>query len=111
MSSAFRLYPGHHVAEFMGIEEGYSEHGPYLLWNFCVKHGRRGTFVNRATGIEPIDGSSCARMLAGVLGRAVFEGDLGFVGLYVGRSYSILVNYREDGWPQVQSVQAVSEAA
>jgi hypothetical protein len=108
-STEFKLYEGRHDAVFLGIEEGESEFGPYLLWNFVVRHGRRDTFVNRATGAEATQGSDCARMLRGLLDRAVTEDDLRLIGLCVGQSYRILINYRK-GWPQVQWVQAISNA-
>ena len=100
----FKLYPGHHQAIFMGIEDKMLEYGPCLSWMFLITHGRKRTLVTRITGIDATTGSTCGMFIRNMLGRPWREDDLRSIISLFGSTFTVLVRYH-NGHPRVEYVQ------
>jgi hypothetical protein len=101
-SERFKLYPGKHIAQFMGVERNVSDYGEYLLWKFQISYGRHHNWVTRTTGPQATEGSNCGIMLRNLLGRPASDIDLLCVDLLIGLSFSVLIQYQND-YPRVES--------
>jgi len=99
----FKIYRGHHNAEFIGVEEREFQYGRCLLWKFRITHGYRQTIVTRITGVDPTKGA-CGSILSGLLDYPATEEDLHDINVLIGMPYSIFVQYHQ-GYPRVEGVQ------
>lgn len=87
---------GSFVATFVGVEQTPGDqakgYGPGLKWKFQIQQGpESGKIASRTTGTSPTHANACGKMLLGVLGRTLGQGEKANIANYVGRKYLIVV--------------------
>ena len=98
-----------YTATFAGVEaqpanpeKGYA---PGLRWKFTVEQGPfQGQTASRVTGASPSPKNGCGKILAGLLGRALKEGERIDITQYVGKRYLIVVAPAQGGGTRVEAV-------
>jgi hypothetical protein len=103
---------GNYTATFAGVEpapenreKGY---GPGLRWKFCVSAGQHaGQTASRITGTVPSPRNSCGKILAGLLGRPLKEGEQVDPAAYVGKPFLVIVAAGQNGGTRVEAVTPV----
>ena len=100
---------GNYTGTFAGVEaqpanpeKGY---GPGLRWRFAIDAGpQAGQVAGRVTGTTPTPKNGCGKMLSGLLGRALKEGEQIDPDQYVGKRYMIVVETGQGGGTRVAAV-------
>lgn len=100
---------GNYTATFQGIEaqpenkeKGYP---PGLRWKFTVAAGpQAGQTASRVTGATPSPKNSCGKMLSGLIGRALKEGEQIDPDQYIGRKFMIVVAAGQGGGTRVEAI-------
>lgn len=96
---------GSYIARFVGVEPTTSKIGEGLKWVWEVTSGpHAGAKVSRITDTKPTLKNACGRMLAGVMGKALSDGDVADPAVFVGKSYCVIVGPSESGATRVESV-------
>jgi hypothetical protein len=100
---------GNYVGTFSGIEpqpenreKGY---GAGLKWRFQIEAGpQAGQTAARITGTAPTPKNSCGKMLSGLLGRALKEGENIDLNSFVGKKFMLIVGAGQGGGTRVEVV-------
>lgn len=104
---------GNYVGVFLGVEaqpanaeKGY---GPGLRWKWTVDAGPyAGQVASRVTGPTPTPKNSCGKILSGLLGRALKEGEDVDPEALVGKRYLLIVAPGQGGGTRVEAVMAAT---
>ena len=92
------------------VEEG--KYGPGLRWTFTISQGvRAGGKISRTTGQEPLPQNALGRVLAGLLGRPLKDGEEVDPNDLIGREYVLEVVAMEGGACRVESVELLTGQA
>jgi hypothetical protein len=99
---------GAYQAEFIGVEvqpaNPEKKYDEGLRWKWKVKGGLQdGQVASRITGKKPSPRNACGRILSGLLGRALAEGEKVQVGPLVGRTYLVVVASTPNGGTRVDN--------
>jgi hypothetical protein len=100
---------GNYTAVFQGVEpqpenkeKGYAAG---VRWKFQVDAGPcAGQAATRITGAAPSPKNGCGKMLSGVLGRALKEGEQIDPAAFVGKRFMIVVAAGQGGGTRVEAV-------
>lgn len=100
---------GNYSGSFAGVEttpanteKGYP---PGLRWKWVVGAGPcAGQSVSRVTGTAPSPKNSCGKILSGLLGRALKEGEAIDPDHYLGKQYLLVVAPGQGGGTRVEAV-------
>lgn len=100
---------GNYTGTFAGVEaqaankdKGY---GAGLRWKFAIDAGAHaGQTASRITGPAPTPKNGCGKMLAGLLGRALTEGEAVDPDTLVGKRFMIVVAAGQGGGTRVEAV-------
>lgn len=100
---------GSYKATFAGYEvqpenkeKGY---GAGLRWKFTVTEGpQAGQTASRITGSAPSPKNAAGKILTGLLGRAVAEGEAIDPDTLIGKPYLIVVGAGQNGGTRVEAV-------
>jgi hypothetical protein len=100
---------GSYTGSFAGIEtqpedkeRGYAAG---VRWKFTVNTGPyAGQSVSRITGATPSPKNSCGKILAGLVGRPLKEGEQIDVNTFVGKPYMLVVAAGQGGGTRVEAV-------
>ncbi len=100
---------GAYQAKFAGVEmvpaDPLRGYGEGLKWLFEVTAGpQAGQKTSRITTAKPTLKNACGKMLAGVVGRALAEGEDVDLGTLIGKAYVIVVSQGEGGGTRVESL-------
>jgi hypothetical protein len=100
--------PGTYAAEFVGVEaQEANEYGAGLKWTWRIISGpHAGATATRITGPAPTRANACGKILAGLLGRPLAEGEDVDTTALKGRRYFIVVEATEKGGSKVANVSA-----
>jgi hypothetical protein len=106
---------GNYTGTFSGTEpqpenraKGY---GPGLRWKFVIEGGpQAGQTASRVTGLAPSPKNACGKMLAGLIGRPLKEGETIDPDQYIGRRYMIIVAAGQDGGTRVEVVTPIASS-
>jgi hypothetical protein len=86
-------------------EKGYQAG---LRWSFKIDTGpHAGQTASRITGASPSPRNSCGKMLQGLIGRALQEGEQIDPDKYLGKRYMLVVATSQNGGTRVEAVVAV----
>jgi hypothetical protein len=104
---------GNYTGQFMGVEaqpenkqRGYP---PGVRWKFTIIDGPfAGQVTSRITGAVPSAANICGRMLSGLIGRALAEGEQINPDVFIGKRYTIGVGVGEGGGTRVESIMPTS---
>jgi hypothetical protein len=104
---------GNYTGSFAGVEpqpenkdKGY---GAGLRWKWTIDAGpQAGQTVSRVTGPTPSPKNGCGKVLAGLLGRALKEGEQLDPTQCVGKRYMIVVAAGPQGGTRVEAVIPMS---
>ncbi len=93
---------GTYNAEFVGTEDQPANvdagFGPGVRWKFKVLTGpQTGKICSRITGTMPTPKNACGRILAGLLGRALVDGEDIDLGRFVGVKVLAVVGQGQGG--------------
>jgi hypothetical protein len=102
---------GNYTATFAGIEaqpankeKGYAAG---LRWKFTIDAGpHAGQTASRITGTTPSPKNGCGKMLSGLIGRALKEGEQIEPDTYIGKRYLLVVAAGQGGGTRVEAVAA-----
>ncbi len=103
---------GVYIVRFKGIKEtNHPEYGVGLCWSFeVVEGGYKGKLVERNTAPEPTPNNSCGRIIKGLLGRPVLEGETIDVAQFEGRIFRAIVVQKPKGQGvRVDSVEIIQQ--
>lgn len=100
---------GNYTATFVGTEpqaadtaKGYSAG---LRWKFKIDAGpQTGQTASRITGLSPTADNPCGKMITGLLGRGLKEGEQLDLSSYVGKRYMIVVAAGPKGGIRVEAI-------
>jgi hypothetical protein len=103
------LPAGNYTGTFAGVEmtpadpaKGY---GPGIRFKFTVDAGPlSGQSTSRVTGTTPSPKNACGKMLTGLIGRALTEGEQVDPDQFVGKRYMIVVAAGQGGGTRVEAV-------
>jgi hypothetical protein len=99
---------GNYTATFIGIKEQAANekgYGPGVRWEFKITAGpQAGQVVSRITGPSPTPKNGAGKMLAGILGRALKEGEEVDLQTYIGRPYMVVVAAGQQGGTRVEAI-------
>jgi hypothetical protein len=106
---------GSYTGTFAGIEvqpenkeKGY---GPGTRWKFTIDAGpHAGQTASRITGNTASPKNGCGKMLAGLLGRALREGESIDPDPFRGKRYMLVVAAGPGGGTRVEAVVAMPDA-
>jgi len=103
---------GNYTATFAGIEsqpanpaKGY---GPGLRFKFAIDAGpQAGQTTSRITSTTPTQRNACGRMLSGLLGRPLRDGEQIDVAPLVGKRFMVVVAAGREGGTRVEAVTPI----
>jgi hypothetical protein len=106
---------GSYTATFSGIEaqpanteKGY---GAGIRWKFAIDAGQySGQSASRITGSSPTPKNGCGKMLGGLIGRALKEGEQIDPDSFIGKRYMLVVAASQGGGTRVEAVVPVPAA-
>ncbi len=106
---------GNYTATFAGVEiqpenkeRGYAAG---LRWKFTVATGPcAGQTASRITSSSPTPKNACGKVLSGLLGRALTEGEAVDPDTFVGKKYMIVVGAGQQGGTRVEAIIPVPSA-
>jgi hypothetical protein len=83
-------------------EKGYA---PGIRWKFTVDAGPHvGQIASRITGNTPSPTNACGKMLSGLIGRALKEGEQIDPDTYIGKRYLLVVAAGPGGGTRVEAI-------
>jgi hypothetical protein len=100
---------GSYTGTFAGVEaqpedkeRGYA---PGVRWKFTINSGPyAGQSVSRITGATPSPKNGCGKILAGLVGRALKEGEQIDPDEFIGKAYMLVVAASQGGGTRVEAV-------
>lgn len=100
---------GTYLATFVGTEPTQADaqrgYGPGLRWKFRVDAGPQvGQTASRVTGTTPSTKNGCGKMLFGVAGRQLREGESVDPAEFINRKYTIVVATGPQGGSRVEAI-------
>jgi hypothetical protein len=100
---------GNYTAKFAGVEPAPANpekgFGPGMRWKFTIDGGPHGgQIASRVTGPTPSPKNGCGKMLSGLVGRALKEGEQIDPDGYVGRRYMVVVAAGQGGGTRVEAI-------
>ncbi len=106
---------GNYQATFAGVEptpanaeKGY---GAGLRWKWTITSGPQSSqTASRITSPSPTPKNSCGKMLSGLLGRALAEGEQIDPDLFVGKPFMVVVAAGQGGGTRVEAIVPMSPA-
>jgi hypothetical protein len=106
---------GNYTGTFAGVEstpanpeKGY---GPGIRWRFTVDAGPyAGQTASRVTGNTPSPKNGCGKMLSGLVGRAIKEGEQIDPDTFRGQRYMLVVGPGQGGGTRVEAVVPIPAA-
>lgn len=107
MGSAEGVPPGAYTGIFRGYEhvDATADMGPGVRWRWEVSGGAHaGRIVNRITGLKPNPKNACGKILAGLAGKALSEGESVDIDSYIGKLYTIMIVAGPSGGTRVEAV-------
>lgn len=100
---------GQYKTEFAGVEaaEANKDYGPGLKWKWKVTEGPcLGQTATRVTGPAPTPKNACGKMLSGLIGRSLAEGEEIDPAAHVGKKYLVIVGQGQNG-TRVEAIIAI----
>lgn len=106
---------GSYTGSFAGVEgqaaDAAKGYGPGLRWKWTITAGQYvGQTASRVTSETPSPKNACGKMLSGLLGRALKEGEMIDPDLYIGKPYMLVVAAGRQGGTRVEAVVPVPSA-
>ena len=106
---------GSYTGKFAGLEEvpanPEKKYGAGLRWKFAVDAGPcKDQVVSRITGPTPSTKNSCGKLLSGLLGRSLKEGDQVDPDNFLGKQFMIIVANGQEGGTRVEAVMPMPES-
>src|SRR5262245_8997381 len=106
---------GNYTGRFTGVEPAppnkEKNYGPGLKWKWTIDAGPHASqVVSRVTTPTPSPKNSCGKILAGLLGRAVTEGEQVDPDQLIGKRYMIVVATGQGGGTRVEAVAPLPTA-
>jgi hypothetical protein len=106
---------GSYTGKFVGLEEvpanPEKKYGEGLRWKFAVDAGPcEGQVVSRVTGPSPTPKNTCGKLLSGLIGRALKDGEQIDPDHFLGRQFMIVVAAGQEGGTRVEAVIPVPTA-
>ena len=106
---------GNYTGTFAGIEaqpenkeKGY---GPGIRWKFAIDNGPcAGQTASRVTGQTLTPKNTCGKMLSGLLGRGLKEGEQIDPDQFIGKRFMIVVEAGQGGGTRVAAVVPMTAA-
>jgi hypothetical protein len=100
---------GSYTGTFAGIEaqpeNKEKSYGPGLRWKFTIDAGpHTGQTASRITGSTPSPKNGCGKMLSGLIGRALKEGEQIDPDTFRGKRYMIVVAAGSGGGTRVEAI-------
>jgi hypothetical protein len=100
---------GTYTGSFAGTEAQPANkelgYGPGLRWKFHIASGTQaGQSTGRVTGPTPSPRNACGKLLSGLIGRALKEGEQINPDDYIGRMYMIIVAAGPGGGTRVEAI-------
>jgi hypothetical protein len=100
---------GNYTGTFAGLEpqpenkeKGYAAG---LRWKFVINAGlHSGQTASRISSATPTPRNSCGKMLSGLIGRALKEGEQIDPDQYIGKPYMIVVAAGQQGGTRVEAI-------
>jgi len=100
---------GNYTGTFTGTEvtppkpeKGY---GAGLRWKFQIDAGTcAGQTTSRVTGTSPTPKNGCGKLLSGLIGRALKEGEQVDPDNFIGKRYMIVVAASREGGTRVEAI-------
>jgi hypothetical protein len=113
--SAGSVPVGSYTGKFAGIEEvpanPEKKYGTGLRWKFVIDAGPHdGQVVSRITGTTPSVKNSCGKLLSGLLGRALKEGEQIDPDVFLGKRFMLVVAAGQEGGTRVEAVIPMPES-
>jgi hypothetical protein len=104
---------GNYTGTFAGIEttQGIPEkgYGPGIRWKFTIDGPAQvGQTASRVTGSTPSPKNGCGKMLSGLIGRAIKEGEQIDPDTFKGKRYMIVVAASQGGGTRVEAIVPMS---
>ena len=105
---------GNYSATFIGTKEQAANaqkgYGPGIRWEWKITVGpQAGQVASRITGPLPTPKNGAGKMLAGILGRALKEGEEIDLQAYVGKPYMIVVAAGQQGGTRVEAIMPMPQ--
>jgi hypothetical protein len=101
--------PGNYSASFVGVEvhpeDKAKGFGPGIRWRFVIDAGPHvNETASRITGSTPSAKNSCGKMLSGLIGRALREGEQIDPDTFRGKRYMLVVAAGQSGGTRVEAI-------
>src|SRR5262249_53374084 len=114
--SSGSLPAGNYTGTFFGVvahpEDKVRGYPPGLRWEWQIDAGdSKGKTASRITGPTPSPSNSCGRILAGLIGRPIQEGEQIDPDAFRGKRYLIKVGATESGATRIESVMPADSVA
>ena len=111
MTSASGVPVGAYVAEFSTVEDHESTVGPGLKWSFRIVAGPHVDAITSCiTDCKPTTKNKLGRLLNGLAGKTLGDGESINIDTYIGRRYTIIVSAPEGKGSRVETVAPVPVA-
>ncbi len=107
MGSAEGVPPGAYTGEFAGIEPmpAREDMPEGIRWKWSILGSdHAGRVVGRITGKKPTKTNACGKILNGLAGRVLGEGEQINLGTYIGNRYTLVVSAGSNGGTRVDAV-------
>lgn len=106
---------GNYTGSFAGVEPAAENkekgYGAGLRWKYTIDSGPyQGQTASRITGPTPTPKNVCGKMLSGLLGRALAEGEQIDPDQFVGKRFMIVVAAGQSGGTRVEAVVPIPSA-
>jgi hypothetical protein len=106
---------GSYTGKFLGVENvpenPEKRYGAGLRWKFGIDVGpHEGQTVSRVTGTAPSIKNGCGKMLSGLIGRSLKEGEQVDPDIYLGKRYMLVVAAGQEGGTRVEAVIPMPES-
>lgn len=99
---------GTYYADFEGVEPYSNDYGPALRWHWKIAQGQyAGSTIQRVTSPKPTSANACGKLLAGLLGKALANGEAVDTASLVGKRYLCVVVPTQNGGSKVETVSAL----
>ena len=100
---------GNYTGTFSGTEATQAKpekgYGAGIRWKFQVDSGPcAGQTTSRVTGMSPTPKNGCGKMLSGLIGRALKEGEQIDPDAFIGKHYMIVVATGREGGTRVEAI-------
>lgn len=111
--SAGGVPAGTYSATFAGVEPQPADaargYGAGIRWKFSIESGPQvGQSASRITGTTPSPKNGCGKILSGLLGRALAQGESIDPDQFIGKRYMIVVASGPQGGSRIEAVVPVT---